>query len=75
MSCYKQRGAAIPNRLVEQLHHQIGILFVQISGWFVGEDQGGIVSQSAGDRDALLLAPTELRRSMSGAMLEANLVQ
>jgi len=50
-------------------------LFIQISGGLVGDDQGGIVRQGARDRDALLLAATQLCWSMFGTVLETNLVQ
>jgi len=32
---------------------------VEISGWFIGEDDGGLVGEGAGDGDALLLAAGE----------------
>ena len=40
-----------------------GIL-VEIAGRLVGEDQRRLVSQRAGDRDALLLAARQFRRAM-----------
>ena len=40
----------------EGLHHLEGALGVEAGGWFVREDQGGVVDQRAGDGDALLLS-------------------
>ena len=46
---------------------------VEVAGRLVGEQDGGLGHESAGDRDALLLAARELARVMAESRLEAHL--
>ena len=45
---------------------------IEISGWFIGENDAGIIHQCSGNGDALLLSAGELRRSVFGAVLEPD---
>jgi hypothetical protein len=43
-------------KLVEEGHDLVAGFGVEVSGGFVGEDDGGVVDESTGDGDALALA-------------------
>ncbi len=49
---------------LNQIHNCIGIMFVQISGRFIREQQRRIVDQRPRNRHALLLSPGQLRSLM-----------
>ena len=53
-------GVALGVELVEEGHDLVAGLGVEVSGGLVGEDDGGVVDQGAGDGDALALAAGEL---------------
>ena len=55
-----QGGAALPATLLQQVHDHGAGKFVQRSGRFVGQDDGGTRSQGAGDRDAQPLTRAQL---------------
>jgi hypothetical protein len=53
-------GVALGVEIVEERHDLVAGLGVEVAGGFVGEDDGGLVDQGAGDGDALALAAGEL---------------
>ncbi len=53
-------GVALGVEIVEEGHDLVAGLGVEVSGGLVGEDDGGMVDQSAGDGDPLALAAREL---------------
>ena len=55
-------------QLLQQLHHRLAVLRVEVSGRLVGEQDGGLPGHRAGDGDALLLAARELAGQVPGAV-------
>src|SRR5437764_821526 len=55
-------GAALGVEPAEQRQHVLGGDGVEVAGGLVGQDQGGIGGDGAGDRHPLLLAAGQLRR-------------
>ena len=51
------------------------VLIVEVADRFVGEDERGIVDESPGNRDALLLAAAQFRRPMPGAIAKSDRVE
>ena len=51
------------------------VLIVEVADRFVGEDERGIVDESPGNRDALLLAPAQFRRPVPGAIAKTDRVE
>ena len=51
-------------RLAQHVEHYARAFRIQVAGGFVGEHDGGAVDESAGERDALLLAARKLVRPM-----------
>ena len=51
------------------------VLIVEVADRFVGEDERGIVDESPGNRDALLLAPAQSRRPVPGAIAKTDRVE
>ena len=47
-------------QLPQQVHDRFAVLGVEVTGRFVGQQDGGFAAQRAGNRDALLLAAGEL---------------
>ena len=61
--------------LLEQLHHGIAVLGVEVSRRLVGEQDQRITCDRAGDRDALLLAARELARQVARAVRHPHRVE
>ena len=59
-------------KLFEQSEDFVAALAVQGAGGLVGENHRRVVHQGAGDGDALLLAAGKFRRTMLGAVAEAE---
>jgi hypothetical protein len=59
----------------KQIDDLVAGVNVEISGGFIGEDQGGTVAQGARDGDALLLAAGELGGTVIEAGTKADLVE
>ena len=51
------------------------ILIIEVTDRLVGEDERGIVDESPGNRDALLLAPAQSRRPVPGAIAKTDGVE
>src|SRR5262244_1923687 len=51
------------------------VLIVEVADRLVGEDERGIVDESTGNRDALLLAAAQFRGPMPGAIAKTDRVQ
>ncbi len=62
-------------QLVEQREQVLGGPRVEVAGRLVGEQQGGIRDQRAGNRDALLLAAGQLAGSVLDAVGEADPIE
>ena len=60
---------------VEQVEDSPRCRAVEVSGRFIGEQQGGGLHQRPGDRNPLLLSPRELARPMLAALFQAYLGQ
>ena len=52
-----QSPASFAARACEKRSDLTGVLIVEVADRLVGEDERGIVDESPGNRDALLLAP------------------
>ena len=64
--------AVVGGELAQQVEDAGGGLAVEVTGRFVGDQQGGIRDQRAGDRDALFLAAGQLRRRVVHPVGEAD---
>ena len=51
------------------------VLIVEVADRLIGEDERGIVDQSPGNRDALLLAATQFRRPVPRAIAKTDRVE
>jgi len=56
----------------EHFEHGVGILGIEIAGWFVGKNNRGTIDEGAGDGDALLFAARELGWPMVKATLDSQ---
>lgn len=65
----------LTGNLLEQLEDVCGVVRVEVTGGFVGQQQGGTVHQRAGDGGALHLAAAELVGKGAGAFREADQVE
>ena len=54
--------AAFVHELTEQVHHQVSVGAVEVSGGFVGQQNQRLGDEGAGQRQALLFAAGELAR-------------
>jgi hypothetical protein len=75
VSCHEQRFPALAARSTQQLHDAASVMVVKITGRLIGNDQGRIIGERPRDRDALLLTAAELRRTMPGAIAEADMLK
>src|SRR5215203_1524512 len=69
---HHHRLVELVDRLAQQLHHVGAGFGVEVAGRLVGEDDSRFADQGAGDRDALLLAAGELRRTVGAAVIEPD---
>src|SRR5262249_39213005 len=67
-----QRGAALGLAAEQKLDDLASGRFVEITGRFVGDDDGGVRRQGAGERNPLLLASGQLRGIMPRALRQAD---
>ena len=65
-------GVALFGEVFEQGHDFFAGFGIEISGGFVGEEDGGIVDEGAGDGDALALAAGHFVGAMMNAIGEAD---
>ena len=68
-------GAALFVELLQQLHHFLAMLRIEVAGGLVGEDEFRRVDDGARHRDALLLSARKLHREMLQAMAHVHLLQ
>ena len=68
-------GVALGVEVVEEGHDLVAGFGVEVSGGLVGEDDGGVVDQGAGDGDALALAAGELIGLVHHAGAEADALE
>ena len=52
--------AVVAVQFAEELHDLAALVGVEVAGGFVGENEGGLVDEGAGDAEGLLLAAGEL---------------
>ena len=72
----EQEGGAVGAvDLAHHLKHLVGGFGVQIAGGFIGEDEGGVHRQGAGEGDALLLAAGHVGGEVVGPGGEADLAE
>src|SRR5689334_6593602 len=57
-------GGAGAVQLMEQVHHRLAALRIEVAGRLVGEEQRRFAGDGAGNRDALLLTARELTGQM-----------
>jgi hypothetical protein len=58
---------------IRQQRHDDGLVDgVEVAGRLVGEDEGRLIDQGAGDADSLLLAAGELARTVIEALAQAD---
>src|SRR5215470_14068308 len=70
-----QSPASFAARAREKRSNLTGILIVEVADRLVGEDERGIVDESPGNRDALLLAAAQFRRPMPRAIAKTDCVE
>jgi hypothetical protein len=46
----------------QQIHHRFAVTGIQVSGWFIRQQDGGLAGESSGDGNALLLTAGKLTR-------------
>ncbi|CAE7229328.1 bsn, partial [Symbiodinium necroappetens] len=68
-------GAGFFVELDEEGHDGVGGNFVEVSGRLVGDEDGGVGDDGAGDGDALLLAAGELAGEVVGAVRDTHPLQ
>lgn len=66
---------AAPVQFLEQAHHRLAVLRIEVAGRFVREQDHRVAHERPGHRDALLLAARELAREMLRAVQHAHLVE
>src|SRR5215813_7274429 len=54
-------GRALSMQLAQEVHNGFAVSGIQVSGWFVGKQNGRLATQRTGHRDALLLTSGKLR--------------
>ena len=57
------------------LRHDVGILGIQVPGWFVGEHDGRFVDKRSGQRYALLFSARQLRWTMRQPVCEPQQIR
>ena len=67
--------ALVAVEALQEVHDFVAGFGVEVAGGFVGEDEFGLVNESAGDGDALLLAAGELVGFVVAAVVEADEVE
>src|SRR5215472_463341 len=70
-----QSPASFAARAREKRGDLTCVLIVEVADRFVGEDERGIVDQSPGNRDALLLAAAQFRRPVPCAIAKTDRVE
>ena len=70
-----QSPASFTARAREKRSDLTCVLIVEVAHRLVGEDERGIVDESPGNRDALLLAAAQFRRPVPGAIPKTDLVE
>ena len=65
-------GVALRMEFVEEAHDLVAGLRIEVSGRLVGEEDGRLVDEGAGNRDALALSARELVGFVVHAFFEAN---
>ncbi len=68
-------GVALAWRSVRRSATMRLVGLVEVAGGLVGEQDGRVVDEGAGDADALLLAAGKLAGQMLGALAEADFVE
>src|SRR5439155_14582643 len=63
------------DRVAEQLEDLAARLRVEVARRLVGEDDGGLRNQGAGDRDALLLTAGQLRGAVLTPVLQTDVLE
>ena len=67
-----QSPASFAARAREKHRDLSGVLIVEVADRLVGEDERGIVDESPGNRDALLLTAAQFRRPVPGAIAKTD---
>src|SRR5487761_2250653 len=61
-------GVAVAVEVLEEVGDDLLVGCVEVSGGFVGEEDGWVVDEGAGDADALLLSAGEFAGEVAGAV-------
>lgn len=75
MGDHDECGALFAVELDEEVEDDATVGGVEIAGGLVGEEDGGLGHEGAGEGDALLLTTTELDWVVGGAVEEADLIE
>ena len=67
-----ERLSLLAVEALHQRHDLVGGLRIEVAGRLVGPDDGGIVHEGAGDRDALALTAAQLRRPVLGPLAQTR---
>ena len=75
MSDHDEGGAFLAVEFDEEVEDDATVGGVEIAGGLVGEEDGGLGHEGAGEGDALLLTAAELDGIVGGAVEEADLIE
>src|SRR5437588_7840660 len=68
-------GGAFAMELLQQFHYRFSISGIEVSGWFIRQQDRWFACQRAGHSHTLLLTAGELRRIVAHAMRHSYLLQ
>src|SRR5436190_10777059 len=58
-------------QLFQQIHDRLTVARIEVSGWFIRKENGGLAGKCSGNRDTLLLSAGKLAGQMLGAVKHA----
>ena len=67
-----QQGGALPMQLRKEVDNDVFVCLVEVSGRFVGQDDGGVVDEGTSHAHALLLPSRQFMREVGGASGHAH---
>ena len=70
--CDDQGEAAFGTHFVEEIEERLRRVRIETAGRLIGEEDSRTVDERAGERNALLLAGRELRRTVEGPIAQAD---
>jgi hypothetical protein len=67
-----QRRFVLGVEVLEEVHDLIGVLGVEVSGWFVSKEEAGAIGHASGDGSALSFSSRKFGRQVGAPMGQAN---